>query len=109
MENDKQYVGVSVIKRANLLGEKCVSHTVLFPDGTRKTLGVFLPGSMTLPATVDEVIEVLAGRCVVREVGDAAWSEYRAGDSFSVRGKSEIDVQVFETVEYVCSYEDLKK
>ena len=25
---------------------KCVSHTVLFADGTRKTLGVILPGAL---------------------------------------------------------------
>ncbi|MCP2091800.1 UNVERIFIED_ORG: uncharacterized protein YaiE (UPF0345 family) [Paraburkholderia sediminicola] len=108
MSNDIQYIGVSVIKRANIFDEKCVSHTVLFPDGTRKTLGVFFPGLMTLPAIVDEVIEVLAGHCIVREVGGDVWTEYRAGDSFSVSGKSEIDVKVFETVEYVCSFDDLK-
>jgi uncharacterized protein YaiE (UPF0345 family) len=80
----------------------------LFADGTRKILGVLLPGLMTLPATVDEVIEVLAGHCMVRAVGRNDWSEYRAGGSFSVQRESEIDGKVFETVEYVCSYDDRK-
>ena len=60
MPDDKQYEGVSVVKRANVFGEKCVSHTVIFADGTRKTLGVFLRGKLTIPSVVDEELEILA-------------------------------------------------
>lgn len=38
---------VSVVKRANIYFDgKCVSHTVLFPDGSRKTLGVIFPAAL---------------------------------------------------------------
>ncbi|OTP75416.1 hypothetical protein PAMC26510_13330 [Caballeronia sordidicola] len=36
-----QFDNASIIKRANIYFDgKCVSHTVLLGDGTRKTLGV---------------------------------------------------------------------
>jgi uncharacterized protein YaiE (UPF0345 family) len=106
MPDDKQYEGVSVVKRANVFGEKCVSHTVIFADGTRKTLGVFLTGKLTIPSVVDEELEILAGHCSVRQKNGAEWTEYRAGDFFEVSRNSLIEVNVFETVEYICSFRD---
>jgi len=39
-----QYENVSVVKQANVYFDgKCVSHTVQFADGTRKSIGVILP------------------------------------------------------------------
>ena len=36
-----QFDNVSVIKKANVYFDgKCISHTVQFPDGTKKTVGV---------------------------------------------------------------------
>jgi uncharacterized protein YaiE (UPF0345 family) len=48
-----QFDNVSVVKKANVFFDgKCVSHSVLFPDGTRKTVGVIMPGSqLTLTST----------------------------------------------------------
>ncbi|MFK4449056.1 uncharacterized protein YaiE (UPF0345 family) [Caballeronia udeis] len=106
MRSDEQYEGVSVVKRANIFDDKCISHTVIFADGARKTLGVFLPGTMILPSVVDEVIEVLAGHCSVRQKDSAEWTEYRAGDSFKVPRKSTIEIKVFETTEYICNFDD---
>ena len=35
---------ISVVKKANVFFDgKCVSHTVQFADGTRKSVGVILP------------------------------------------------------------------
>ena len=37
--------GVDVVKKANIyFGGKVSSRTVLFPDNSKKTLGVMLPG-----------------------------------------------------------------
>jgi hypothetical protein len=84
-----QFDQVSVIKRANVYFDgKCVSHTVLFADGTRKTLGVILPGTLNFGTDAPELMEVQAG----------------AGESFSVPGKSRFDIDVIETLDYVCSY-----
>ena len=53
-----QFDQVSVIKRANVYFDgKCVSHTVLFADGTRKTLGVILPGTLNFGTDAPELID----------------------------------------------------
>jgi purine/pyrimidine-nucleoside phosphorylase len=100
-----QFDQVSVIKRANVYFDgKCVSHTVLFADGSRKTLGVILPGTLNFGTDAPELMEVQAGQCRIRLDGSAEWQTYKAGDSFSVPGKSRFDIDVIETLDYVCSY-----
>ena len=43
-----QFDNVSVINKANVYFDgRCVSHTILLEDGTRKTLGVILPSLLT--------------------------------------------------------------
>ena len=45
-----QYDNVSVVKKANVYFDgKCVSHTVLMADGSKKTVGVILPSSLEQP------------------------------------------------------------
>ncbi|SAK59670.1 hypothetical protein AWB77_01986 [Caballeronia fortuita] len=100
-----QFDQVSVIKRANVYFDgKCVSHTVLFADGTKKTLGVILPGTLNFGTDAPELMEVQAGQCRIRLDGSDEWKTYRAGESFSVPGKSRFDIEVTETLDYVCSY-----
>jgi purine/pyrimidine-nucleoside phosphorylase len=100
-----QFDQVSVIKRANVYFDgKCVSHTVLFADGTKKTLGVILPGTLNFGTDAAELMEVQAGECRIRLDGSEEWKTYRAGESFSVPGKSRFDIEVVETLDYVCSY-----
>jgi uncharacterized protein YaiE (UPF0345 family) len=100
-----QFDQVSVIKRANVYFDgKCVSHTVLFADGTRKTLGVILPGTLNFGTDAPEVMEIQAGQCRIRLDGSDQWTTYGAGESFSVPGKSRFDIDVIETLDYICSY-----
>jgi|UPI00030DD3F2 uncharacterized protein YaiE (UPF0345 family) len=100
-----QFDQVSVIKRANVYFDgKCVSHTVLFADGSRKTLGVILPGTLNFGTDAPELMEVQAGQCRIRLEGSDEWKTYSAGESFSVPGKSRFDIDVVETLDYVCSY-----
>jgi len=83
-----QFDQVSIVKRANVYFDgKCVSHTVLFPDGSRKTLGVILPGTLNFGTDAPELMEVQAGQCRIRLEGSDQWTTYSAGQSFSVPGK----------------------
>src|ERR1700710_972412 len=42
----QQFPGVTVVTKANVYFDgKVISHTVLFPDASKKTLGVIYPGS----------------------------------------------------------------
>ena len=97
-----QFDNVSVVKKANLYFDgKCVSHTVLFPDGTRKTLGIIFPSSLTFNTGAPEVMELNAGRCRIRLKGESEWKTYGGGESFSVPGDSSFDIETLETLDYV--------
>lgn len=100
-----QFDNVSVVKKANVFFEgKCVSHSVLFADGTRKTVGVILPSTLTFNVGVPEVMEIVAGTCQVK-IGDTSeFTTYAAGSQFSVAANSSFVIQCDEAVDYVCSF-----
>jgi uncharacterized protein YaiE (UPF0345 family) len=100
-----QFDNVTVLKKANIYFDgKCVSHTVLFDDGIRKTLGVIFPGRLTFTTGAPEVVEINEGKCRIHIAGDNGWREYSAGQSFSVPGNSAFDIEILETLDYVCHY-----
>jgi len=100
-----QFDQVSVIKKSNVYFDgKCVSHTVLFPDGTRKTVGVIFPSTLTFNTGAPEVMDVVGGVCKVRLDGEAEWKTYAAGESFSVPGDSRFDIETVELLDYVCHF-----
>ena len=101
-----QFDNVSVVKKANLYFDgKCVSHTVLFADGTRKTLGVIFPSSLNFSTGAPELMEINAGKCRVRLKGEETWHDYGAGESFSVPGNSSFDIEALEILDYVCHFQ----
>jgi uncharacterized protein YaiE (UPF0345 family) len=100
-----QFDQVSVVKKANIYFDgKCVSHTVLFPDGSRKTVGVIFPGTLTFNTGAPEVMELNAGRCRVRLAGQTDWTDYAGGESFAVPGNTAFDIEVLATLDYVCHF-----
>ena len=100
-----QFDNVTVLKKGNVYFDgKCVSHTVIFADGTKKTLGVILPSSLTFNTGAPEIMEINSGSCNVRLKGEEAWKTYAAGTSFNVPGDSSFDIEVTETVDYVCHF-----
>ena len=57
-----QFENVTVVKAANIYFDgKVTSRTVLFADGTKKTLGVMLPGDYEFGTAEKEIMEILAG------------------------------------------------
>lgn len=100
-----QFDGVSVIKQANVYFDgKCVSHTVVLADGSRKSVGVILPASLTFNTGAPEIMEGVAGSCRVRLKGETEWKSYGAGESFSVPGNASFDIEVSEPYHYVCHF-----
>src|SRR3546814_9543022 len=62
-----QFDQVSVLKKANVYFDgKCVSHTVVLADGTRKSVGVILPSTLNFGTAAPETMELLEGHCRVR-------------------------------------------
>lgn len=101
-----QFDNVSVVKAANVYFDgKCVSHTVILADGSKKTVGVILPSSLTFNTGAPEVMETVAGSCRVRLKGESEWKTYAAGQSFNVSGNSSFDIEVSgEPYHYVCYF-----
>lgn len=99
-----EFKNVSVIKKANVYFDgKCVSHTVLLADGSKKSVGVILPSKLTFNTGAPEVMELLEGRCRVTLKGGSA-QEYQGGQSFNVPGDSSFDIETLETLHYVCHF-----
>jgi uncharacterized protein YaiE (UPF0345 family) len=100
-----QFGNVAVIKKANVYFDgKCVSHTVQFADGTRKSVGVILPSRLTFNTGTPEIMETVAGRCRVLLKNETEWKEYGLGESFSVPGDSSFEIEVSEPYHYVCHF-----
>ncbi len=100
-----QFDQVSVLKKANVYFDgKCVSHTVVFADGSKKSVGVILPSALTFSSGVPEFMEIPAGRCKVRLTGESGWTPYAAGESFAVPGNSSFEIEALETLDYVCHF-----
>ena len=96
---------VSVLTLANVYFDgKCVSHTVLLADGTRKSVGVILPATLTFNTGAPERMDIVAGRCRVRQAGSEAWLDYGSGQAFDVPGDSHFDIEAIEPTHYVCHF-----
>jgi uncharacterized protein YaiE (UPF0345 family) len=100
-----QFDNVSVVKKSNVYFDgKCVSHAVLFPDGTKKTVGVIFPSRLTFNTGAPEIMEINGGKCRVRLKGESDWKTYGAGQSFGVPGNSSFEIETLELVDYVCHF-----
>ncbi|MBA1366105.1 pyrimidine/purine nucleoside phosphorylase [Burkholderia gladioli] len=101
----KQYDKVSVLKTANIhFGGKCVSRLVMFPDGSRATLGVIFPSVLSFDVKRRETMEIIAGECRVKLAGSEEWRIYTADERFTVPAESSFEIEVKEMLEYVCHY-----
>lgn len=100
-----QFDAVSVVKKANVYFDgKCVSHTVQFPDGSKKTVGVILPASLTFNTGAPEIMEGVGGTCRVRIKGETDWTSYGEGESFNVPGNSSFEIACDAPYHYVCHF-----
>ena len=100
-----QFDNVSVVKKANIyFGGKVTSRTVLLSDGTKKTLGIILPGEYEFGTADRERMEVLAGKLNALLPGSGEWASYEAGQAFEVPANSKFKVSADEAADYCCSY-----
>jgi uncharacterized protein YaiE (UPF0345 family) len=101
-----EFRGVTAVAKANVYFDgKVVSHSILFPDGTKKTLGLIYPGKFHFGTDQAERMEIVAGTCVVKLDGQSASSSYSAGQAFEVPAKSGFDIEVPSGLcEYICSF-----
>lgn len=106
MSAPAEFPGVTAVVKANVYFDgKVVSHTITFPDGSRKTLGLIYPGAFHFGTKAAERMEIVAGKCRVRIDGLETWSDYGSDTAFDVPANSGFDIQVADGIcEYVCSF-----
>ncbi len=97
--------GVAVTTKANVYFDgKCVSHGITFPDGTKKSVGVILPASLTFNTGAPEIMECVAGACEYKLAGSDNWVKSEAGQKFSVPGNSRFEIRVADAYHYICHF-----
>jgi uncharacterized protein YaiE (UPF0345 family) len=85
---------------------KCVSHGITFPDGTKKSVGVVLPATLTFNTGAPEIMEGVSGSCEYKLDGTDQWCTAGAGEKFSIPGNSKFDIRVTDTggYHYICHF-----
>mgnify|MGYP003471103484 CR=1 FL=1 len=100
----QEFKNVTVVKNANVyFGGKVTSRTVLFPDGTKKTLGVMLPGEYEFGTEDKEIMDILSGELDILLPG-SDWKSVKGGDTFEVPAKSKFQLKIKTVTDYCCSY-----
>ncbi len=101
-----QFENVTAVAKANVYFDgKVVSHSILFGDGSKKTLGLIYPGEYHFGTDAAEEMAIVDGACEVVLDGQEETTGYAAGTAFQVPAKSGFTIRVTEGVcQYVCSF-----
>lgn len=101
-----QFSNVTALAKANVYFEgKVVSHTILFGDESKKTLGLIYPGTYHFGTDAAELMEITDGACSVILDGTTEPQTYEAGSHFDVPAKSGFTITVENGIcQYVCSF-----
>ena len=69
-----EFKNVTIVMKANVYFDgRVTSRTILFPDGSQKTLGIMLPGDYEFGTDTREFMELLTGDLEVLLPGNDDW------------------------------------
>ena len=96
---------VTLTTQANVYFDgKCVSHGFTLADGTKKSVGVVLPATLTFNTGAAEIMECVGGGCEYKLAGSDEWKSSGPGERFSIPANSSFDIRVAEQYHYICHY-----
>jgi len=103
-----EFSNVTAVAKANIYFEgRVVSHSILSPDGSRRTLGLIYPGEYHFGTEAAELMQIVDGSCSVVLDGAAAKSSHKSGDEIRVPAKSGFTITVDQGIcQYACSFLD---
>ncbi|HCL79106.1 MAG TPA: hypothetical protein DIC53_03965 [Synergistaceae bacterium] len=105
MNRGKTLKNVEIGLLANIYFDgKVQSRTVYDEKGTRKTVGVFLPGEYTFGTDQPEVMHITNGTAEILLPGETKWRTVTAGEDFDVPGNSSYQFKCATPCEYLCDY-----
>jgi uncharacterized protein YaiE (UPF0345 family) len=100
-----QFDQVTVLTEPNVYHDGlCISHTIILVDGSKKTLGVIFPATLTFNTGAAELMEITRGNCKVRLQGENEWQDYGVGENFTVPANSSFEINALELLGYVCHF-----
>lgn len=101
-----EFPNVTAVAQANVyFAGKVVSHSILFADGSKKTLGLIYPGSYHFGTDAAERMEITDGSCEVLLDESTEKQSFAAGTYFDVPAQSGFTIEVSEGIcQYVCSF-----
>lgn len=101
-----EFPQVTAVAKANVYFDgKVVSHTILFPDESKKTLGLIYAGEYHFGTDAAEEMAITDGTCEVQLDGEEGIKTYGAGTAFNVPAKSGFTIRVKDGIcQYVCSF-----
>ncbi|MFT7859747.1 MAG: pyrimidine/purine nucleoside phosphorylase [Sulfurimonas sp.] len=99
-----KFENVTITKEANIYDNgQVTSRTLEFNDGTRKSLGIMLPGEYTFNTDEAEIMEMMSGELEVKLPGED-WKRLSTPESFNVPANSSFDLRIDTVTDYCCSY-----
>ena len=100
-----QFENVTITKAANIyFGGKVTSRTILLQDGSRKTLGIMLPGEYEFNTEDKELMEIISGELEVSLPDGDGWKHVTGGESFEVPSNSSFQLKIKTITDYCCSF-----
>ncbi|MEM8721060.1 MAG: pyrimidine/purine nucleoside phosphorylase [Cyanobacteria bacterium P01_G01_bin.39] len=100
-----QFENVTVVKEVNSYFDgKVTSRTVIFPDGSKKSLGVMLPGEYEFGTDTKEIMEIMSGELDVLLPNSSSWQTIVGEESFEVPASSKFKLKIKAVTDYCCSY-----
>lgn len=100
-----EFSNVTVAKAANMYFDgQVTSRTLNFSDGTRKTLGIMMPGDYEFGTAEAEIMDITAGDLDVKLPGSESFVNIKGGESFNVPANAKFQVKVKTITDYCCSY-----
>lgn len=99
-----KFTNVTVSKEANIFYDgKVTSRSLEFEDGTRKSLGIMLPGEYEFNTIHEQIMDVQTGELEVMMPAED-WKKIVAPQTFIVKPNSKFKLRVHSLVDYCCSF-----
>lgn len=100
-----EFKNITIVKKANVYFDgKVTSRTLVFPDGSKKTLGIMLPGEYEFNTAEKEIMEIFAGDLEVLLPGSTGWKTISSGETFEVPAQSKFNLKIKTLTDYCCSF-----
>jgi uncharacterized protein YaiE (UPF0345 family) len=102
-----EFKNVTAVKEANVyFNGNVTSRTLKFEDGSKKSLGIMLPGKYEFGTAKAEIMEILSGELEVQLPNENESRTIIGPSSFNVPANAKFNVNVKTITDYCCSYVD---